>query len=58
MLRQSYTAAFKQSRKLVKRELDTVMSAAQPRDAQEREVGKQLVNTLREPDGLLEHFGT
>jgi hypothetical protein len=58
MLCQSYTPAFKQSRKLVHRELGTVMSAAQFRGAQEIEVGRQLVRTLREPEKLLEHFRT
>jgi hypothetical protein len=58
MLCQSYTPAFKQSRKLVHRELGTQVSAAQFRETQEREVKRQLVRTLREPEGLLEHFGT
>jgi hypothetical protein len=58
MLCQSYTPAFKQSRKLVHRELGTVVSAAQFRGVQEIEVKRQLVRTLREPENLLEHFGT
>ena len=57
VLCQGYTPAFKQSRKFLHRELGTPASAAQFRGAQEKEVGRQLVRTLREPEGLLEHFG-
>jgi hypothetical protein len=42
----------------VHRELGTVVSAAQFRGVQEIEVKRQLVRTLREPENLLEHFGT
>ena len=58
VLCQSYTPGFKQSRKFLHRELGTVVSAAQFRDAQESEVKRQLVRTLREPEKWLEHFAT
>ena len=58
VLCQSYTAAFKQSRKFLHRELGTVVAAKQFRGAQESEVGRQLVRTLKEPEKLLEGFGT
>lgn len=57
VLCQSYTAAFKQARKFLHRELGTKVSAAQFQEAQESEVARQLVRMLKEPDGLLEHFG-
>jgi hypothetical protein len=58
VLCQSYTSSFKQSRKFLHRELGTSVSAAQFRDAQESEVKRQLVRTLREPEGWVEGFGT
>ena len=58
VLCQSYTPAFKQSRKFLHRELGTMTAAKQFRGAQESEVGRQLVRTLKEPERLLEHFGT
>jgi len=58
VLCQGYTKGFKQARRFLHRELGTQVSAAQFRDAQESEVGRLLVRVLREPEGLLEHFGT
>ena len=58
VLCQGYTTAFKQSRKFLHRELGTKVTAAQFQDAQESEVARQLVRTLKEPEKLLEHFQT
>lgn len=58
VLCQGYTPDFKQSRKFLHRELGTSVSAAQFRDAQESEVKRLLVRTLREPEKWVEGFGT
>lgn len=56
VLCQGYTANFRRSRRFLHRELGTKVSAAQFQDVQEREVARQLVRTLNEPDELLDHF--
>ena len=58
VLCQGYAAAFKQSRKFLHRELGTKVAAKQFRAAQESEVKRQLVKTLRGPEKLPEGFGT
>jgi len=58
VLCQKPTAAFKQSRKFLHRELGTKVSAAQFQDVQETEVARQLVRTLNQPENLLGHFQT
>ncbi|ORY09304.1 OrdA protein [Clohesyomyces aquaticus] len=58
VLCQSYTPTFRRYRKYLHQELGTMVSAAQFRDAQEVEVNRQLVRTLREPEKWLDHFKT
>lgn len=55
---QGYTSTFRRYRKLLHQELRTVVSAAQFRDVQEIEVGRQLVRVLNEPNKCREHFKT
>lgn len=56
MICQSYTPAFRQSRKFLHRELGTKVLAAQFHDVQETEVARQLARVLRAPDTLLSNF--
>jgi len=52
---QGYNPTFRRYRKYLHQELGTSVSAAQFRDSQEIEVGRQLVRTLEEPGRWLEH---
>jgi fumagillin biosynthesis cytochrome P450 monooxygenase len=52
---QGYTPTFRRCRKYLHQELGTPVSAAQFRDSQEIEVGRQLFQTLEEPERWLEH---
>ncbi|KAK5655749.1 hypothetical protein OQA88_5286 [Cercophora sp. LCS_1] len=52
---QGYNPTFRRYRKYLHRELGTPVSAAQFCDVQELGVGRQLVRTLEEPEGWLEH---
>ena len=58
VLCQNYTPTFRRYRKYLHQELGTAASAAQFRDAQEIEVGRQLVRALKEPGKWLEHYTT
>ncbi|KAF2808266.1 O-methylsterigmatocystin oxidoreductase [Mytilinidion resinicola] len=58
VLCQGYTPTFHRYRKYLQQELGTKVSAAQFRDAQEIEVNRQLVRSLKEPEKWLEHFKT
>jgi hypothetical protein len=58
LLCRGYNDAFRHQRKLLHRELGTVVSAAQFRDVQGLEVNRQLVRALNEPEKWLEHFKT
>ncbi|KAH6620864.1 O-methylsterigmatocystin oxidoreductase [Chaetomium sp. MPI-SDFR-AT-0129] len=55
---QGYTPRFRRYRKYLHQELGTAVSAARFRDAQEIEVGRQLVRTLNEPARWLGHCKT
>lgn len=55
---QGYTPMFRRHRKYLHQELGTAVSAARFRDAQEIEVGRQLVRTLKEPARWLNHCKT
>jgi len=58
VLCQTYTPRFRRYRKFLHQEVGTKVSAAQFRDAQDAEVGRQLVRTLKTPGKLLEHYKT
>lgn len=58
VLRQGYNSTFHRCRKLLHRELGTMVSAAEFRGVQEEEVNRQLVRALNEPEKWLEHFKT
>lgn len=53
---EGYTARFRNCRKQLHRELGTTVSAAKFQGAQQREVSRQLVRTLNEPEKWLEHI--
>jgi hypothetical protein len=52
---QGYNPTFRRYRKYLHQELGTSVSAAQFRDIQQIEAGRQLVRALNEPKGWLEH---
>lgn len=58
VLCQGYNNKFRNARKLLHKELGTRVSVEQFRDVQEREVNRQLVRTLNEPEKWLEHLKT
>ena len=55
---QSYTPLFRRYRKFLHQEFGTKASAAQFRESQAVEVGRQLVRGLNEPGRWIDHFKT